>query len=184
MPAALWAGHRWQHAKVAGSEHALLLFCPLPADRQASGRLLAQLLQGPVYQRLRVELQLGYAVFSTFRQVEGIGGLLFGVQSPHASQAEILGHLRALLSQGVTLDTDARQVLAEQFDEPAMTNAEVAEWAWQTHLATQPGDLLALQRSILMTQQADLDDLLRDMLGTDCAWLCLANNAAPDASWH
>ena len=184
MPAALWAGHRWQHAKVAGSEHALLLFCPLPADRQASGRLLAQLLQGPVYQRLRVELQLGYAVFSTFRQVEGIGGLLFGVQSPHASQAEILGHLRALLSQGVTLDTDARQALAEQFDEPAMTNAEVAEWAWQTHLATQPGDLLALQRSILMTQQADLDDLLRDLLGTDCAWLCLANSAAPDASWH
>ncbi|MEN5304930.1 pyrroloquinoline quinone biosynthesis protein PqqF [Pseudomonas sp. TWI628] len=183
-PAALWAGHRWHHAEVPGSENALLLFCPLPAARQASGRLLAQLLQGPVYQRLRVELQLGYAVFSTFRQVEGIGGLLFGVQSPHASQAEILAHLRELLGQGVTLDAHARQALADQFDEPAMANAEVAEWAWQTHLATQPGDLHALQRSILMTQQADLDGLLGDLLGTDCAWLCLANCATPDASWH
>jgi coenzyme PQQ biosynthesis probable peptidase PqqF len=183
-PADLWAGHRWQHAKVAGSENALLLFCPLPAGQQACGRLLAQLLQGPVYQRLRVELQLGYAVFSTFRQVEGIGGLLFGVQSPHASQAEILDHLRKLLGEGVTLDIGARQALAEQFDEPAMANTDVAEWAWQTHLATQPGDLHALQRSILMTRQADLDGLLRDLLGTDCAWLCLANSAAPDASWR
>ncbi|MBO9550909.1 pyrroloquinoline quinone biosynthesis protein PqqF [Pseudomonas sp.] len=183
-PAALWTGHRWHHAEVPGSENALLLFCPLSAGQQACGRLLAQLLQGPVYQRLRVELQLGYAVFSTFRQVEGIGGLLFGVQSPHASQAEILDHLRELLGQGITLDSHARQALAEQFDEPAMANAEVAEWAWQTHLATQPADLLALQRSILLTQQADLDDLLRDLLGPDCAWLCLANSAAPDASWH
>jgi len=183
-PAALWTGHRWQHAKVPGSENALLLFCPLAAERQACGRLLAQLLQGPVYQRLRVELQLGYAVFSTFRQVEGIGGLLFGVQSPHASQAEILDHLRALLSQGVTLDSGARQALAEQFDEPAMANAEVAEWAWQTHLSRQPDSLLALQWSILNTQQADLDGLLRDLLGPDCAWLCLANSAVPDASWH
>lgn len=183
-PAALWTGHRWQHAKIAGSENALLLFCPLAAEQQACGRLLAQLLQGPVYQRLRVELQLGYAVFSTFRQVEGIGGLLFGVQSPHASHAEILGHLRELLSQGVTLDTDARQALAEQFDEPAMANAEVAEWAWQTHLASQRASLPALQWSILNTRQADLDDMLRDLLSTDRAWLCLANSAAPDASWN
>jgi len=183
-PATCWSGHRWQHAEVPGSENALLLFCPLAAGQQACGRLLAQLLQGPVYQRLRVELQLGYAVFSTFRQVEGIGGLLFGVQSPHASQAEILNHLRTLLGQGVTLDTGARQALAEQFDERAMTNADVAEWAWQTHLATQPGDLHALQQSILMTRQADLDGLLGHLLSADCAWLCLANSAAPDASWH
>ncbi|NIE76673.1 pyrroloquinoline quinone biosynthesis protein PqqF [Pantoea sp. Ap-967] len=183
-PAPHWQGQRWHHAKLAGSENALLLFCPLPAAQQACGRLLAQLLQGPVYQRLRVELQLGYAVFSAFRQVEGLGGLLFGVQSPHASHGEILGHLHALLSQGVNLDSNAQQALAEQFDEAAMANAEVAEWAWQTHLATQPADLPALQRSILMIRQADLDALLAHLLGADRTWLCLANAAAPDASWH
>lgn len=179
-----WAKRRWQHADVPGSEHALLLFCPLPAAKEAAGRLLAQLLQGPVYQRLRVELQLGYAVFSTFRQVEGVGGLLFGVQSPHASQAHILDHLLTLLRQGVTLAPAARQALAGQFDEPAMANAEVAEWAWQTHLATQPGELDELRGSILNTRQADLDQLLSHLLDQGSTWLCLANAAAPDASWQ
>lgn len=177
------ANHRWQHAEVPGSEHALLLFCPLPAAMEAAGRLLAQLLQGPVYQRLRVELQLGYAVFSTFRQVEGVGGLLFGVQSPHASQVQILDHLLTLLRQGVTLAPAARQALAGQFDEPAMGNAEVAEWAWQTFLATQPGRLDALCRSILKTRQTDLDQLLNHLLDKDSTWLCLANAVAPDTSW-
>ncbi|MFK0311919.1 pyrroloquinoline quinone biosynthesis protein PqqF [Pseudomonas sp. NPDC090233] len=185
-PAAVprWHGRRWHHAQVPGTEHALLLFCPVPADQHACGRLLAQLLQGPVYQRLRVELQLGYAVFSTFRQLEGVGGLLFGVQSPHATQAEILNHLQTLLRQGVNLDPAARQALAEQFDEMAMANADVAEWAWQTHLATQTDGLPALRRSILMTQQADLDDLSGALLNAQSNWLCLANAPAPDGAWH
>jgi coenzyme PQQ biosynthesis probable peptidase PqqF len=180
----LWKGRRWVDAGVAGSENALLLFCPVPANQHASGRLLAHLLQGPVYQRLRVELQLGYAVFSAFRQIEGCGGLLFGVQSPHASHADILAHLQPLLSQGVVLDSTAQHALAEQFVEPAMANAEVAEWAWQTYLATQPDRLTDLHRSILMTRQADLDALLGSLLGPDAPWLCLANAAAPDPSWQ
>lgn len=183
-PAPTWASRRWQHAEAPGSEHALLLFCPLPAANEATGRLLAQLLQGPVYQRLRVELQLGYAVFSAFRQVEGVGGLLFGVQSPHTRQLQVLDHLRTLLEQGVTLDPAARQALAEQFDEAAMANADVAEWAWQTHLATQPGRLDALRRSILKTRQTDLDELLGNLLDKGSTWLCLANAAAPDTSWQ
>ncbi|MFK0091216.1 pyrroloquinoline quinone biosynthesis protein PqqF [Pseudomonas sp. NPDC090592] len=185
-PAALptWANHRWEHVDVAGSEHALLLFCPLPAANEASGRLLAQLLQGPVYQRLRVELQLGYAVFSAFRQVEGVNGLLFGVQSPHTSPAQILDHLLSLLRQGVTLDPAAQRALAGQFDEPAMANADVAEWAWQTHLATQPGQLDVLRKAILNTRQTDLDQLLGSLLDAGSSWLCLANAAAPDPDWR
>ena len=46
------------------------------AFNQAVYRLLAHRLQGPFYQRLRVELQLGYAVFSALRQVQGHTGLL------------------------------------------------------------------------------------------------------------
>jgi len=141
-------------------------------------------LQGPVYQRLRVELQLGYAVFSAFRQIEGCAGLLFGVQSPHATPAEILAHLQPVLSKGVVLDSAAQQAVADQFGEPAMANAEVAEWAWQTHLATQPDRLNDLQRSILMARQADLDALLGSLLAPHAPWLCLANSAAPDPSWQ
>ena len=118
------------------------------------------------------------AVVATF------GGLLFGVQSPHATHAEILGHLLALLRQGVRLDAAARQRLAEQFDERAMANAELADWAWQTHLATLPGDLPALRAAILKTQQAHLDDLLAGLLAADSPLLCLANGPAPEGAWH
>jgi len=179
-----WQGHRWHHAQVPGNEHALLLFCPLPARQQACGRLLAQLLQGPVYQRLRVELQLGYAVFSTFRQIEGVGGLLFGVQSPHTRHSEIIDHLWALLRQGVTLDPGARQVLAEQFDAAAMANDDLAQWLWQTHLAVQGDELASLRASILSTQQTDLDELLDAMLDEQSPWLCLANAAAVAGPWR
>ncbi|AXM97685.1 pyrroloquinoline quinone biosynthesis protein PqqF [Pseudomonas plecoglossicida] len=180
----VWQHARWLQAQVPGNEHALLLFYPLPARHQACGRLLAQLLQGPVYQRLRVELQLGYAVFSTFRQIEGVGGLLFGVQSPHVRQHEILDHLRVLLSQGVTLDPAARQTLAEQFDETTMANDDLAQWLWQTHLATHSQPLASLRASILNTRQADLDDLLRQLLDHHAPCLCLANAAAPAGSWR
>ncbi len=174
---------RWQQAAMTGSEQALVLFYPLTTTQQGAGRLLGQLLQGPVYQRLRVELQLGYAVFSTFRQVEGIAGLLFGVQSPHASHREIIGHLHDVLSQGVTVEPGARQALAEQFVETAMTNDDVAHWAWQAYLGRQADELTAVQRSILNTQQADLDALLREMLAADAPWLCLANAAAAGDAW-
>ncbi|QVM91809.1 pyrroloquinoline quinone biosynthesis protein PqqF [Pseudomonas entomophila] len=177
-------GRQWRQVPTQGSEPALLLFCPLPAALHACGRLLAHLLQGPVYQRLRVELQLGYAVFSAFRQVEGHCGLLFGVQSPHASHGQILDHLLTLLNDGVHLDIGARQQLAEQFDEAAMPNAEVAEWAWQAHMATQNPDLCEMKRSILSVEQPQLDALLQQLLAAEHGWLCLANAGAPDHQWQ
>lgn len=176
-------GKRWLYADVTGSEHALLLFCPLPAQLQGAGRLLAQLLQGPVYQRLRVELQLGYAVFSAFRQTDGIGGLLFGVQSPHVRPAQILAHLLEVFSAGVTLDTAVRQALADSFDEAAMPDAEVAQWAWQSHLAGAAADLGVLQAAILDTDQTSLDALLTALITAQHGWLCLANSPAPDSHW-
>ena len=177
-------GRRWHRVSTQSSENALLLFCPLPAQLQATGRLLAHVLQGPFYQRLRVELQLGYAVFSAFRQVEGVGGLLFGVQSPNASHAQILGHLLQLLAEDLPLRPEARQTLAAQFEESAMTNAEVAEWAWQTHLAMHADDLMLTRQSILMTTQACLDGLRQALLAADHGWLCLANGTAPNDHWH
>jgi coenzyme PQQ biosynthesis probable peptidase PqqF len=178
------AGRRWQQVHVPGSEAALLLFCPLPEALQAAGRLLAQLLQGPVYQRLRVELQLGYAVFSTFRQVDGVGGLLFGVQSPRVSHAQILDHLLTLLGEGIGLNTAAREQLAKQFDEAAMPNAEVAQWAWQAHIGKHNSDLSCISTSILKLEQPSLDALLQQLISARHGWLCLANAHAPDARWQ
>lgn len=183
-PHAHGIGRRWLYRPTSGSEHALLLFCPVPACAQGAGRLLAQALQGRVYQRLRVELQLGYAVFSTFHQVEGQGGLLVGVQSPDTSPARILEHLMALLEEGVVLDAQERDRLAARFTEPAMPNAEVAEWAWQTYLATEPSDLSYLRQSILETDQFMLERLLKSLLNAEHGWLCLATSEAPSEGWQ
>jgi len=177
------AERRWLSVGVPAEQAALLLFCPLPPELQATGRLLGHLLQGPVYQRLRIELQLGYAVFSGFRQVAGYGGLLFGVQSPHTGHGELLRHLLTLLGEGLRLDPLARQQLAEQFDEPAMGNAEVAEWAWQTRLAGGEPALPRLRRAILDIEQDDLNALLGQLLDARYGWLCLANQATPPAGW-
>ncbi|QXH51975.1 pyrroloquinoline quinone biosynthesis protein PqqF [Pseudomonas fakonensis] len=177
-------GMHWKQVDTSASEAALLLFCPLPEALQPAGRLLAHLMQGPVYQRLRVELQLGYAVFSAFRQVEGVGGLLFGVQSPNASHQQILDHLLGLLHEGVQLNASARRQLAEQFDEATMTNAEVSEWLWQAYIAKHNSDLSYIRWSILSAEQHALDDLLQQLISARHGWLCLANTAAPDARWR
>ncbi len=179
---------RWQMLPPPASEQALLLFCPVPTSDEACARLLAQQVQGPFYQRLRVELQLGYAVFSAFRQVHGCSGLLFGVQSPSASHAQILGHIEAFLAAlpaKLNCTAETRQALAEQWEEATMSNNEVAEWAWQAHLAGQPGPRLEdLQAAILATGEDQLQRLAADLQQATGGWLCLANGPAPTRDWH
>lgn len=174
---------RWQQAAPASSENALLLFCPAPDGQQAEWRLLAHTLQGPFYQRLRVELQLGYAVFSALRQVQGCSGLLFGVQSPSASHGEILRHIRAFLDSfcaGITLDKASQQALAAQFDAAAMSNADIADWAWQGQLDAQPAmSLEAMQSAVLSVDEASLQAAARLLHNAECGWLCLANGPDP-----
>ncbi|MHA6198601.1 pyrroloquinoline quinone biosynthesis protein PqqF [Pseudomonas wadenswilerensis] len=166
----------WQAFGDAGDEQALLLFSPL-AD-EAAGRLLAQLIQGPFYQRLRSELQLGYAVFSTFRQIQGHNGLMFGVQSPSASHGEILDHLRDFFARPVPLLDTSQDTLAAQFHEPLMPSADVAEWLWQAHLAgNEQADPQILAARIQQLQQPDLDRAWAD-LGSEKHWLILANGPA------
>lgn len=172
----------WRHCADASGEHALLLFCPL--DDEAGGRLLAQLIQGPFYQRLRSELQLGYAVFSALRQIEGRNGLTFGVQSPSANLGEILQHLRDFLARPAPLIDAGRETLAAQFDETAMGNAEVAEWRWQAHLSGDDSARLeTLAAAILKLDQAAIERLWQQ-LASEKNWLILANGPAPQTGWH
>lgn len=173
---------QWHHYTEASGEAALLVFCPTPDE--ASGRLLAQLIQGPFYQRLRSELQLGYAVFSTFRQIQGHNGLMFGVQSPNASHEEILSHIRAFLARPAPQLGSAREALAAQLTEPSMANADIAEWAWQTHLAGNDGITLEhLAATILTRQQADIDSAW-ERLRSEHHWLLLANGPTPESGWR
>lgn len=179
-PGPVLAGAQRRDLALGGDEAALLLFCPLPpgdAATEAAWRLLGRCLETPFYQRLRSERQLGYALFSGFRQVAGQGGLLFAVQSPHAPVQTLLGEVEAFLGdcrhlRAAPLD-DARQALLAELAPPADFHAQ-AEHTWSTHLAGCPADWPAQLRAALATLTRD--DLLtaRQTLLHGGRWLLIS----------
>jgi len=188
--------HLWSHIDTASSEHALLLFCPTASheiDDEAAWRLLAQLCQTPFYQRLRVELQLGYAVFSALRQMHGQSGLLFGVQSPNTAPVELLGHIQQFL-KGIpalieNLDeerfTQQRQSLADQFGESHLSGKDAAELLWQAKIAGHSSDYLAqLHTAIGQLERSTLLAAAQRLLNAEGGWRCLASESSPGAPWQ
>ena len=182
----------WHEVKTDSNDAALLLFCPTPTHSladEASWRLLGHLLQGPFYQRLRVELQLGYAVFSSVRQINGQTGLLLGVQSPSVSLAAIVDHLQAFLAQLPALidsnDDLGQQPLAQQFTAQALPITQAAELLWHARLAGHPSDYLAqLQQAILTRTRADLQCAAQQLQLAAGGWRCVANGPRINAAWQ
>jgi len=195
-PAALpAAGRYWRAAPLATAEACVVLFCPLvsrTAFAEAGWRLLAHSYQGPFFQRLRGELQLGYGVFCGFRQVQGLRGILFAVQSPHASPAEVLAHIRRFLVAHVARVaalTDAAlaaaaQAIGASLSVARLGAAEQAELYWQQHLAGLPAEhadavLLALG-SFPREQLLGCQQQLLDALG---GWYLLCNQPLNEHGW-
>jgi secreted Zn-dependent insulinase-like peptidase len=186
----------WSYINTGASEHALLLYCPT-ANRdiadEAAWRMLAQLGQTPFYQRLRVELHLGYAVFSALRQMQGQTGLLFGVQSPNAKPAALLGHIQQFLNGMPALIEQLdeaslsrhRQNLGNQFDDATLASKEAAELLWQAKLAGHSSDYL--EQLTAAIHQLDRQTLLaaaQRLINADGGWLCLASDPAPETPWQ
>ena len=186
----------WSHVDTDSSEHALLLFCPTASHEiadEAAWRLLAQLCQTPFYQRLRVELQLGYAVFSALRQLHGQSGLLFGVQSPNAAPEALLKHIQQFLASVPelieSLDDHSfnqlRQSLVEQFDESNLSVRDAAELLWQAKLAGHSSDYLTqLIAAIAQLQRPALLAAAQRLINAEAGWHCLASSASPGAPWQ
>lgn len=180
-------GIDWHEVSQPGADAALLLFCPLPdaaAPTEAAWRLLGQLLQGRFYQRLRGELQLGYALFAGFRQVQGSRGLLFALQSPVCDAAGIFAHVRAFLDeQRSVLEGLDDATLSGALDalqaalSPARSNQARAEQLWHLYLAGLPE--LHPQQVLQALQALSTSDLLRTheqlLLARD--WRVLASGA-------
>ncbi len=184
-------GVDWHQVAQPGTDAALLLFCPLPAGdacTEAAWRLLGQLLQGRFYQRLRGELQLGYALFAGFRQVEGCRGLLFALQLSVCEATGIFEHIRAFLFE-------QRQPLAALDDEavsryrdallltlsPAEANLARAEQLWQLHLAGLPEvHLQRLQQALVDLTSSDLLRAHEQLLSAR-DWRVLASGAPSPA---
>ncbi len=77
-------------------EAALLLFCPLTensAQCLAAWQWLAGLFEPRFFQKLRVELNIGYVVSCRFYQSAGVAGILFVLQSPTLSQQQLTQHI-------------------------------------------------------------------------------------------
>ena len=183
---------RWHTEPCDSSEHALILFCPPPeatlAD-EATWRLLAQVVQTPFYQRLRVDLQLGYAVFSGLRQINGQTGLLFGVQSPHATTAQIYEHIASFLEDlpnlvcalDETSFTQTRAALAQQFSNEALGVSQASELLWQAKLAGHPSDYLtALYAALMALDQGTTLKAAEQISSPASHWLCLATSPATE----
>jgi hypothetical protein len=188
-------GRIWLQLEMPGSEAALLLFYPLdhPApEEEACWRLLACRLEPAFHQRLRGELQLGYALACGFRQFGAHRGLLFAVQSPRSPVAELFEHMQDFLVRQYAslarLDQGRLQALAGgldlQLQRQAASLADHARQGWLDRLAGLPPGhasrvrqaLGALQPGHLLEQQGRL------VAGLSCH--ALANAAAPASDWH
>jgi len=195
-PSTLHPQRLWSQVDTGSSEHALLLFCPTATEEladEAAWRLLAHVCQTPFYQRLRVELQLGYAVFNALRQMHGQTGLLFGVQSPSVAAPDLLQHIEqfitALPALINALDDSAfiaqRQALADQFSSAAMPTHQAAELLWQGKLASRSSDYLErLPEAILLIDRATLIAAAQRLNRVEGGWHCLANSPAPGEPWQ
>ena len=184
-------GVDWHQVAQPSADAALLLFYPLPAVdacTEAAWRLLGQVLQGRFYQRLRGELQLGYALFAGFRQVEGCRGLLFALQSPVCEAAGILEHIRAFLFEQrqslAALDDEAvsryRAALLPTLS-PAEANLARAEQLWQLHLAGLPEvHLQRVQQALVALTSSDLLRAHEQLLSAR-DWRVLASGAPSPA---
>lgn len=192
QPPGLGGQRVWHEVPTDTNEAALLLFCPVPslslAD-EAAWRLLGHVLQGPFYQRLRVELQIGYAVFSGIRQINGQTALLFGVQSPNVSLDGIVEHLHTFLTQLPARISSSQDLgnlaLARQFSTETLPLAQAAELLWHARLAGHPVDYLEhLQQSILGLTREQMQHAAEQLLDATGGWRCIANGPCTKGSWQ
>ncbi|TCW09372.1 coenzyme PQQ biosynthesis probable peptidase PqqF [Raoultella sp. BIGb0138] len=144
-------------------DSALLLFIPLPdGGSLAALRALALLCEPLFFQRLRVELQIGYVVSCRYLRCADREGLLFALQSPDRSVSSLLGHckrflrtlpvpdethfaqlklrLKALIAAQPQAGTAALQALRQRQQLATFTQQEID--------ALQRQDLLALQQQL------------------------------------
>ncbi|MCD5995290.1 pyrroloquinoline quinone biosynthesis protein PqqF [Pseudomonas sp. CDFA 602] len=181
------SGKRWEQVVSSSAENAVLVFCPAPdttAEDEAAWRMLAHVIQAPFYQRLRVELQLGYAVFSGLRQIAGTTGLLFGVQSPNCDTAELVRHIETLLNTLPELIAhthlpEQRRALIAQLDLATLPDEQAAEWLWQAYLGGRGADRINALRNAL--SNLDTHSLLAAANVLNAAsngWLIVANRPA------
>lgn len=189
VPVAPLVAPHWWTLGGAGSETAVVLFCPLPSRRprtEAAWRLLARLMEAPFFRRLRSELQLGYAVFCGFRQFGEHAGVVFVVQSPEASAAAIVAHIETFLADfaerlpGLLAEQSVQIAEAAAAHRlPAGQLRRRAEQLWQACLAGVGLDHPQQVAEAMVTlDAAELAAQLQHLRGARRCWQVASNAAA------
>ncbi|MEM6052367.1 pyrroloquinoline quinone biosynthesis protein PqqF [Erwinia sp. P7711] len=138
-------------AATTGDEAAVLLFCPLidrTAECLAAWQLLAALYEPEFFQRLRVELNIGYVVSCRYHHSAGEAGLLFALQSPTLSSRELRAHI-------VNFLRDMPDVIADLTQEELQKKSAVPIAALPGQAIKTPAQCLAYWQQ----QQLNLPDL-------------------------
>ncbi|MFC5698738.1 pyrroloquinoline quinone biosynthesis protein PqqF [Pseudomonas sp. GCM10022186] len=187
-------GRVWQREDIQG-EAALLLFYPLERPEpqaEAVWRLLSCVLEPAFHQRLRGELQLGYALACGFRQFGRHRGLLFAVQSPRAPVARLFDHIDDFLARQYAslahLDPFRLEQLAatlrQQLEQRAASFPEHARQSWFDHLAGLPANHAGRVRQCLAELRPGqlLEQHRRLLAGQACH--ALANGEPPSSNWR
>jgi hypothetical protein len=189
-------GHWWHTVPGCSAEHAVLLFCPAQVGhvtQEAAWRMITQCVQPWFYQRMRVELQLGYAVFSSFRQIAGQAGILVGVQSPSVTTPDILRHIEQFLTglpqamKRLTTDTFNHQksLLADQYLNTVLDTRSLAEQLWNAYQDGHSSAYLdSLRTAILALTPEDIQAALHGLCKAYHGWTCLANHLSTETHWQ
>ncbi|MGB1092211.1 MAG: insulinase family protein, partial [Oceanobacter sp.] len=107
-------------------------------ESRARFALLGQLLSSPYYEYMRTERQLGYIVFAAGYPQRAVPGLVFIVQSPSTTPAELLDHTQAFWQEFTATLADMgdeefasyKSGLSSKLLEPPKNMSEKAQKYW------------------------------------------------------
>jgi coenzyme PQQ biosynthesis probable peptidase PqqF len=191
MSVPTYSEYRWITSCLESTEEAtLLLFCTHGDDiaEEAAFRLLARVIEGDFYQHMRVERQLGYAVFSGYRRFGLKGGILFAVQSPSVSVEELLRHTEDF----VEVAAGDRAARCWSRDIAPLKTIMLADQGWQraaeeAWLSVQAGlgadHANRLASGIESLEPDHLQAATRMLAGASSGWIALSNQGPPDSRW-
>ena len=137
------SGERWRWPQqLPHGDAAVLLYLQAADDSERSRALTAlcaRILSIDFFRQLRVEQQLGYVVFTTYYPLLGVPGIVFALQSPTASAAQLEQALESFLKDAASqrsrfappLFKQHSRAFLEQLRQGPASGAAAAARSWQ-----------------------------------------------------
>ncbi|GGJ82891.1 hypothetical protein GCM10009304_06130 [Pseudomonas matsuisoli] len=140
---------------------------------------------------MRIELQLGYAVFSGYRRFGQLGGILFAIQAPSAGGHQMLAHVEAFiqaqLATFMSVDDEhltTRVAPLKERMQADMGWQRQAEDAWAAVQAGfAPEYPLMLRGEIASLPNEALRAAAQQWADANCGRIVLSNDSQPNAGW-